>query len=119
MKHTIYIFCCLVVVLCGCIGNEKKSTADIKFDKAKWSIKTDNDYPHREAMLNDLISNDQLKGRKRNVVIDLLGQPDRTDSGFLFYRISQKRVGFFPLSTKTLVIKLNKDSIVEWRKIHG
>lgn len=76
------------------------------------------DYPYRKQMLDDLISNQQLKGLKKDSVFHLLGQPDRTDSNYLFYRISQKRIGFFPLQTRTLVIKFTNDT-VEWRKIHG
>lgn len=76
------------------------------------------DYLYRNEMLKDLISNHSLKGLKKDELIDLLGPPDRIDSGYLFYMIAQKRLYFFPLHTKTLVIKLAKDSTVEWRKIH-
>ena len=76
------------------------------------------DYPYRNEMLKDLVYNVALKGSKKEEVIDLLGQPDRSDSSYLFYAIAQERIGFFPLHTKTLVIKLTKDSTVEWRKIH-
>ena len=98
---------------------KSKQEDEHKFDKVKWSTKSDSDYPYRDKMLKDLIDNVKLKGLKWNEVTYLLGQPDRTDSSYLFYRIKQKRIGFFPLSTKTLIIKLAKDSTVEWRKIHG
>jgi hypothetical protein len=89
-----------------------------KFDKTRWSLQGDDNYPYRDKMLNDLVYNVKLKGLNKQEVIDLLGPPDRIDSSFLFYKVSQKRIGFFPLQTKSLVIKLTKDSIVEWRKIH-
>lgn len=76
--------------------------------------------PYRNNMLNDLVYNQQLKGLKYNTVIDMLGQPNRTDNGHLFYTIDKKYFGNTAviLHTKTLVIKLGKDSTVEWRKIH-
>ena len=89
-----------------------------KFDKTKWSTRDEQDYPYRDNMLNDLMTNQRLHGLKRDSLINLLGAPDRLDSSYLFYRIAQERVGSFPIHTKTLVIKLTKDSTVEWRKIH-
>ncbi len=110
----------LFVLLCffSCKTTTKDATP-LKFDKIKWRAQVDNDYPYREQMLQDVIDNEPLKGLKKMDLIQLLGEPDRTDSSYLFYKIAQTRVGFFPLRTKTLVIKLTKDSMVEWRKIHG
>jgi len=107
---------------CSCDHSGKQESNNLnqeKFDKIKWQVKEDKDYPYRSKMLEDLISNHPLKGLKKDELIDILGLPDRTDSSYLFYRIAQKRIGVFPLSTKTLVIKLNKDGTVAWRKIHG
>jgi hypothetical protein len=121
MKFIIFIIPFLSVIY-SCTDNIKQSDTNIsqeKFDKIKWRTKDDNNYPYRENMLNDLVYNVKLKGLKQNEVLVLLGLPDRIDSSYLFYRVAEKRIGFFPLSTKTLVIKLTKDSIVEWRKIHG
>jgi hypothetical protein len=96
-----------------------KNTTDEKFDKIKWAIKRDNEYPHRDKMLNDLIANYKLKGLKKEEVVELLGAPNRTDNGHLFYTIAQETLAnILPLHTKTMVIKLTKDSTVEWRKIH-
>ena len=121
MKFIIFLISFLIFT-CSCNNNGKKTKTDIsqeRFDKTKWKVKEDDDYPYRDKMLNDLIANVKLKGLRQGEVIDLLGQPDRTDSSYLFYRVAQKRMGLLPLSTKTLVIKLTKDSTVEWRKIHG
>jgi hypothetical protein len=106
-------------------GNKESETkAEIKFDTTKWSVRKENnfsqpEYPYRNEMLKDLIDHYHLKGLKKDELIDLLGKPDHTDSGYMFYLVAQKRIYFFPLRTKTLVIKLASDSTVEWRKIHG
>jgi len=90
----------------------------MKFDKTKWQAKENDTYPYRDQMLDDLIRNVTLKGLKKNELIDLLGQPTRTDAGYLFYTVAQPHLGIVPLSNKSLVIKLSRDSTVEWRKIH-
>ena len=89
-----------------------------EFDKTKWCAKDGKDYAYRDDMLEDLMGNQHLKTLKRNELIDLLGEPDRMDSNYLFYLIAQERLGFWPLHTKTLVIKLSPDSAMEWIKIH-
>jgi hypothetical protein len=121
LKFIIFIIFFLSIIYSCNDNNAKQSVTNIsqeKFDKTKWRTKDDNDYPYRDKMLNDLITNVKLKGLKKDEIIDLLGQPDRSDSSYLFYRIAQTRIGFFPLHTKTLVIKLTMDGTVEWRKIH-
>jgi hypothetical protein len=94
------------------------SNVEVPFDKNKWTDKKGEDYPHRDGMLKDLMENQKLKTMRGSEVLDLLGQPDRIDSSYFFYRVAQKRVGFVPLHTKTLVIKLAADSTVDWVKIH-
>lgn len=91
---------------------------EFEFNKTKWRTKVGRDYPYRNEMLEDLINNQKLKGLKRDEVIDMLGEPDRSDGSYLFYMVTQKRILFYPLHTKSLVIKLSKDNTVEWRKIH-
>ena len=102
----------------GC--QNKDGQPEQKFDRIKWATKHDREYPYRDKILNDLITNHKLHGIRHDSVLYLLGQPNRTDNGHLFYTIEQK---FFPntswpLHTRTLVIKLARDSTVEWRKIH-
>ncbi len=102
--------------------NQKKETAvssEVKFDKEKWLTKDGQAYPYRNDMLGNLIDNVTLKGIRYDSLINILGQPDRIDNGHLFYNIYRKEVVGFTLGTKTFVIKLNPDSTVEWRKIHG
>ena len=90
------------------------------FDKTKWAIKEDNKYPYRDKMLKDLIDNYTLHGLTRDSILNLLGEPTRTDSGYLFYTVSQRFVADIPvpLHTKSLVIKFTNEGRVEWRKIH-
>ena len=81
-------------------------------------MKEDEAFPYRNEMLYDLINNVTLKGLKKDKLIDLLGPPTRIDADYLFYTIAQPHFGILTLSNKSLVIKLTKDSTVEWRKIH-
>jgi hypothetical protein len=112
----------LLLLCCFACGNKSKKpsvTAQEKFDKGKWQIRKDNEYVYRNGMLNDLITNHLVKGIKTDSVFNMLGEPTRTDSGYLFYTILQPHlINLIPLSNKSLVIKLTRDSTVEWRKIH-
>lgn len=117
-------FYILLLPLCcfACKNGKEKNrgtnaTTTIEFDTTKWKTKSGDDYPYRDELLPYLITNNQLKGWKKDSVLTLLGMPDKIDSNYLFYRIAQQRMGVIPLHTKTLVIKFTTDT-VEWRKIH-
>lgn len=98
---------------------DKKETIPVAvFDKIKWKTKENRDYPYRGKMLDYLMTSDTLKKLKKEEVLNLLGQPDRIDSAYLFYRINQQRLYFFPLHTKTLVIKLKENDSVKSVMIH-
>lgn len=88
------------------------------FDKTKWAIKKGENYPYRDSMLNDLIETKLVKGLKPNKVIELLGDPERIDTNFMFYLISQEKLGFWPLHKKSLVLELGSDSTVKYNWIH-
>lgn len=108
-------------IICLSCHESNKGTANsegISFDKNKWAVKKGEDYPYRDSMLNDIIESKLVKGLKTNKVIELLGEPERIDTNFMFYRISQERLGFWPLHTKTLVLELGSDSIVKYNWIH-
>lgn len=81
----------------------------IAFDREKWQDKDEFDYVYRNKMIMDLIDSETLKKLNEKEIIDLLGQPERIDSAYLFYRVSQEKIGFFPLHTTTLVVKLSGD----------
>ncbi len=113
-------FLAFIFLYCGaCNSTDKKfAVGEQRFNKVKWHVFKEEGYPFRERMLADLIDNYKMSGLKKEEILNLLGTPDRTDAGYLFYTIAQPHWGILPLSTKSLVIKLTKDSIVEWRKIH-
>lgn len=89
-----------------------------EFDPERWKVKEGKDYPFREEMLQDLVYQQQLKGLTKEELLQLLGEPDRSHQGFLYYRVAQKRLGLWPLHTTSLVIELSADSIVKTRRIH-
>jgi hypothetical protein len=109
----IFLFCMLAC------NSKKKDATPLKFNTTNWMVREDDQYPYRDRMLNDLIDNVRLHKLKKEEVIKLLGPPTRSQNGHLYYLIKQDFIAnTLPMHTKTLVIKLDKDSMVEWRKIH-
>ena len=114
----------LCVLACNTEKDEKSglinhgTKAEILFDKTKWRVKEGLDYPNRDQMLNSIVYNDTVRALNKDEILDLLGEPDRRNDGHLYYMISQRRLGFWPLHTKTLVIKLLGDNTIDWIKIH-
>ena len=88
------------------------------FDKARWRVKDGKDYPYRAQMLDSVVYNDTIRSLNKIELLELLGEPDKSNDGYLYYRISQKRAGPWPLTTRTLVIKFVDDESIEWIKIH-
>ncbi len=97
-----------------------KTSPEANFDKIKWSIKEGKDYPYRDQMLNAVVYNDTIRMLNKDQIVELLGEPDyvRDDNFYLYYRITETRLAFWSLHTKTLVIKLTDDNIIDWIKIH-
>ena len=117
--QTKYLLTLFLLFFFACKTQEKIEENELKFNKEKWEFITGDKYPYRKKMINDLIINYTLKGLKTDELGHLIGQPNRIDGSYLFYTIDQELLaGIFPLHTKTLVIKLGKDSTVAWRKIH-
>jgi hypothetical protein len=109
----------IIFLFCFTACKSKSIQHEEKFDKTKWDTKIGKQYPYRDEMLKDLMTNHLLKTLKRNEVINLLGAPTRSDSSYLFYIVAQEFIdNILPLHTKSLVIKFHKDSTVEWVKIH-
>jgi hypothetical protein len=111
----------IMLFLAGAVSCKHKT--EIKeqvFDKEKWTVKKENKYVYRNAMVKDLMENRKLHGTKRDSVLNVLGAPNRQDTGYLFYTVDQRFLAntLFPIHTKTMVIHFRKDSTVEWVKIH-
>lgn len=118
MKKT-FILLIMLSLFTGCkedVGQDPASQA--WFDEQKWKTREGKDYPFRKEMLGDLMNNRNLRNLKRGEILDLLGEPTRIDTNYLFYQIEQKRLGLFPIHTTTMVIELSEDGTVNWIKIH-
>jgi len=114
-KKSIPIF---MLFFCFACTSQKESSTQIPFDKTKWSIKEDLDYPYRNQMVNEILYSDSLRTLQKEGLINLLGQPDYSREEHLYYRINETRLGAWILHTKTIVIKLSEDDSVEWIKLH-
>jgi hypothetical protein len=98
-----------------------------KFDKAKWQEQGDlKIYSHRKSMLYDLTTNYRLTGLSYRQLIDLIGEPENyndKEKNIVYYDIETDYGNDIdPVYSKTLQLKLTKDSTVEsftikeWKK---
>jgi hypothetical protein len=85
-----------------------------KFDRRMWNDGDGLSFPERDAMLEDLLKNQKLKGLTYKQAIQLLHEPQRNSyTGKSFqYEIIRKMDGFDTVFAKTLTLYLNKDSVV-------
>ena len=76
-------------------------------DRAKWNAKDENGYMYRNKMLKDLTTDklQHIKSLSKDGIFSMLGQPDRIDNNYFFYRITEERIGLVTLHATTLVIK--------------
>lgn len=112
-----YTILAVLFLFLSCKNNVEENPKKT-FDAVLWLVKdTEGNYAHREEMLDNLVYKVTLKGLPKEEIIKMLGEPERTDNNHLFYEVSSKQVGAFPLHKKFLVIKLDKNNTVEWRKI--
>ncbi len=91
---------------------------DRQFDQELWGIKQGYNYPYREQMLKDVVYDETIRLLKKEQLLEVLGEPDRVQQDYLYYRVTEKRLWFWTLHTKTLVIKLTTEGTVDWIKIH-
>jgi len=96
----------------------KKPAIEMVFDEEKWKTKEGMDYPYRDMMLHDVVYNDTIRTLSEGDIVRLLGEPDSWNNNHFYYYIFRKRIGFFALHTKTMVIKFKEDTTIEWIKIH-
>ena len=116
LLKNLYVLCLLVAI--GCNSPKGKEQVLLPFDKTKWLESVDEDFPYRDLMIRDLMANQNVRGMKWDSVINLLGEPTRSDSNYLFYKVSEQRMGFLTLHRKSLVIRFTADSTVNGLLIH-
>jgi len=113
------IFILITVICAAC-----KQPTQIKFDRVKWWDGDLEMYPYRDAMLNDLLKHN-LKGMTYKELTNFVGEPNRWDSNIdspYYPIITDYGSDIDPVYTKSLVLYLNKDSIIthykieEWKK---
>lgn len=106
-------FLLLMVICASCNKKKNVPLPDIKFERAKWEIKGELNYTYRKQMINDLLTNYQWPGLKKDSVLKILGNPDGIEEDvFMLYHYDQKYIGSFVLSTKSFVVQLAPDSTV-------
>ena len=118
----------LPAILCGVACKQDASpakeasnleiAADSSFDQARWRIREGRDYPYRGLMARQLLYSDSLRQRNKADILRLLGDPDRENEGYLYYQVTENRVGPVTLSASFLVFKFTAADSVEWIKLH-
>ncbi len=116
----------LLIAIIGFISCKKdKETVEsfqketiIGLNKANWNKKEADDYLYRELLIDSIIKNKELRSLGQKELLNFLGEPNRMENNNLYYIISQEKLGFWPLHTKTLVIKYSESDTITWIKIH-
>jgi outer membrane protein assembly factor BamE (lipoprotein component of BamABCDE complex) len=126
--RSLYINTLVLFFLLACSAEKEEKTelldneiiVEGSFDKSKWRVKEGKDYPFREQMLDAVVYNDTIRSLNKDEVLDLLGEPSyyRNNENFLYYTIAQKRIGLWPLYTKTMIVKLTEENNIDWIKVH-
>jgi len=121
LKKIIYLIILSTIFLANCeeSRNDALESPSTEFNSDKWKFQEQGKYPHRGAMVDEVLYGDRIRSLKKSEVLDVLGDPDREEKDHLYYTISQTRLGNWPLSTQTLVIKFKKAGGVDWIKLHG
>ena len=122
--------------MCHCYFTRLVACNNITSDNTVWdSVSNLYSHPWREAMLNDLVTNHQIKGLTYKQLTDSLGQPlsNLEDSGYLlhdsiYYDIvvnyghhDPKSATYHPQAGTYLAVSFNKDSVaigfevVKWK----
>ena len=91
-----------------------------KFEKAIW-CKDDgmDEYADRNRMIDDLLQNHKIKGLSYAQLVDSLCEPSGMENdNVAYYNILIKYGVIDPVYVKTLIVIMNKDSIVTDYRIH-
>ena len=93
-----------------------------KFDKVKWAEVADlMAFPNRKYMIDDLVKNYQLKGKKYSEIVELLNEPQsKLDSTMqIFYDIDvDYGSDIDPIYSKILLITFDNDTVVKSYEVH-
>lgn len=112
-------FLCLASCKTEGAENElQKPESEMAFDQGKWQQKEGEDYPYRDKMFKSILYSQEVRRLNKEHLLELLGEADRVNVDHFYYTITQKRLGFWPLHTKTMVIKFLENDSIEWIKIH-
>jgi hypothetical protein len=98
--------------------NAEKNGIQTPFNSEKWIQKDGRDYPCRNELLNSILYTDTIRNQKKDQVIKLMGPPGRVNEEYFYYTIEQQRLGFWPVHTKTMVIRFSENDSVDWIKVH-
>ena len=109
MKNLMIIFCLCFLSACG--------IDQLDFEKSKWNESVDGFYKFRELMSSDLMENHLENGMTYQELTDLIGGPEN------FANLKENSIGYTlmedygwdidPVETKTLMIELTADSLVQ------
>lgn len=112
---------CIVILFISILIFASCESSEMKFNKSKWEEQSDGFYEHREKMVNDLTKNHLRKGMTYEELVNMLGTPENyadMEINTIVYTIMEYYgSNIDPIETKTLRIKLTKDSLVEDYKI--
>jgi len=93
--------------------------ADSTFEPKRWQQMEGGEYPYRELMYRQLLYSDTLRQRSKPEILRLLGTPDRTGEGHIYYQIKGRQVGPVLFFSKFLVFKFTEADSVEWIKVYN
>lgn len=116
--------CLLFLVTCKPDTADKKEAGrreiavDSTFDPVRWQVREGDNYPYRERMYRQLLYSDTLRQRSKSEILRLLGAPDRTGEGHIYYQLRGTQVGPVLFFSKFLVFKFTEADSVEWIKVH-
>lgn len=117
MRFLLILLFFLLVTSCKNDASTPPKQAETHFTSTKWKTKKGYDYPYREKLLDIVVYNDTIRNLDKEEILTLLGMPDKTNDNFLYYNISEKRLGLWTLHATTMVIKFVDDKTIEWIKI--
>lgn len=122
MKKYILLFVFLSFFACKKSENEDfevlKPEPIIELNKTNWNTKKGEEYSYRELLLDSVVYNQKIRSLGKSELFNLLGEPNRIENNHLYYIISQEKMEFWPLHTKTVVIKYSESDTITWIKIH-